>query len=82
MHHGTRSITWQGQSFQFEGLRLAPSKSSPPLWAVYRRGEFIGTMPSPAEVTTKEFEVRGMQWLAELLGRQGALVADGVARDK
>jgi hypothetical protein len=38
------------------------------LWAVSRGGEFIGTMPCPPEVTTKDFDIRGMHWLAELLG--------------
>lgn len=38
------------------------------VWAVSRGGEFIGTMPCSPEVTTKEFEVRGLSWLGELLG--------------
>jgi hypothetical protein len=39
-----------------------------PLWAVSRSGEFIGTMACPPEVTTKDFDVRGLRWLGELLG--------------
>jgi hypothetical protein len=35
---------------------------------VSRGGEFIGTMPCSPEVTTKDFDVRGLHWLAELLG--------------
>jgi hypothetical protein len=34
---------------------------------VWRRGGFIGTMPA-FEETTKEFNVRCVRWLAELLG--------------
>ena len=54
MRHHQRSITWQGQAFQFQRLQSDPSKKdSPlndsPLWAVYRRGEFIGTMRAPAK---------------------------------
>jgi hypothetical protein len=75
MRHDTRSITWQGQSFRFQSLKLAPSKSSPSLWAVFRRGEFIGTMPSPAEVTTEDFDVRSVRWLGELLGSESSHVA-------
>jgi hypothetical protein len=73
MRHHQRSITWQGQAFQFQQLRSDASKNdSPqndsPLWAVYRRGEFIGTMLCSAEVTTKDFDVRSLRWLGELLG--------------
>ena len=67
MRHQNRSITWQGQAFQFQRLKSAPTKSEQPLWAVYRRGEFIGTMPC-SEVTTKDFDVRSQRWLGELLG--------------
>jgi hypothetical protein len=63
-----RSITWQGQAFQFERLQPKASRNDSPLWAVYRRGEFIGTMPCSAEVTTKDFDVRSVRWLGELLG--------------
>jgi hypothetical protein len=37
-------------------------------WAVARAGEFIGTMPCAVNITTGEFEVRGIRWLSELLG--------------
>lgn len=36
-------------------------------WAVSRPGEFIGTMHCPPEITTREFDIHGTQWLAELL---------------
>ena len=68
MRYQHRSITWQGQAFQFQRLSSAPSKSDQPLWAVYRRGEFIGTMSCSSQVTTKDFDVRSVRWLGELLG--------------
>jgi hypothetical protein len=76
MRHHQRSITWQGQAFQFRRLQSESSRSdSPlndsPLWAVYRRGEFIGTMRCSVEVTTKDFDVRSLRWLGELLGGAG-----------
>jgi hypothetical protein len=40
------------------------------LWAVLRGTEFIGTMECSTEVTTKDFEVRGLRWLSELLGKR------------
>jgi hypothetical protein len=81
MRHHQRSITWQGQAFQFQRLQSDASKDDPPhhdaspndspLWAVYRRGEFIGTMLCSGEVTTKDFDVRSLRWLGELLGGSG-----------
>jgi hypothetical protein len=37
-------------------------------WAVARAGQFIGTMPCAVNITTGEFDVRGIRWLSELLG--------------
>jgi hypothetical protein len=76
MRHLQRSVTWQGQAFQFQRLQSDPSKNAPPLndsplWAVYRRGEFIGTMRCSGEVTTQDFDVRSLRWLGELLGGSG-----------
>jgi len=76
MRHLQRSVTWQGQAFQFQRLQSDPSKNASPLndsplWAVYRRGEFIGTMRCSGEVTTKDFDVRSLRWLGELLGGSG-----------
>jgi hypothetical protein len=68
MRHHPRSINWQGQAFQFQRLDAEPSNNDSPLWAVYRRGEFIGTMMCSGEVTTKDFDVRSHRWLGELLG--------------
>jgi hypothetical protein len=68
MRHHQRSIIWQGQAFQFQRLGAVPSKYDPPLWAVYRSGEFIGTMACSGEVTTKDFDVRGQRWLGDLIG--------------
>jgi hypothetical protein len=71
MRHHQRSITWQGQAFRFQRLQPEPSTNDSPLWAVYRRGEFIGTMLCSGEVTTKDFDVRSLRWLGELLGASG-----------
>ena len=66
MRSRTRSLTWRGQVFRFQYLR-SDTSSDTELWAVSRHGEFIGTMPCSTEVTTKDFDVRGSRWLAELL---------------
>jgi hypothetical protein len=59
-------LIWQGQAFRFERIT---SRTQPPpecVWAVHRRGEFIGTMNCSTEVTTREFDRRCTQWLGEL----------------
>jgi hypothetical protein len=68
MRYRTRSVTWHGEAFQFQQLPSEPT-GDPPLWAVRRHGEFIGTMPCSSQVTTKDFDLRCLRWLGELLGR-------------
>jgi hypothetical protein len=70
MHHLSRSITWQDEAFHFERLQPRASASDTPLWAVSRGGEFIGTMSCSPEVTTRDFDVRCLRWLSELLGNR------------
>jgi hypothetical protein len=38
------------------------------VWAVSRRGEFIGTMPYLAEETLAALHERSVEWLDDLLG--------------
>jgi hypothetical protein len=73
MRARSRSLIWRGQTFRFQYLASAAvPKTESALWAVSRGGEFIGTMPCSPEVTTKDFDVRGVHWLAELLGNTRA----------
>jgi hypothetical protein len=65
--YSSRSITWHDQTFHFQ--RLDASSSDTQLWAVSRRGEFIGTMPCPPEVSTKDFDLRGLRWVGDLMGQ-------------
>jgi hypothetical protein len=69
MHSRTHSVTWQGQTFRFECLPAKGGTGDLPQWAVSREREFIGTMSCSLEVTTKDFDVRCLRWLAELLHR-------------
>ena len=66
MRHKTRTIRCRGELFQFE--RLPTDEVGDFVWAVTRRGEFIGTMPADPRETTKEFDTRSAHWIAELLG--------------
>jgi hypothetical protein len=64
---GRRFVDWQGRRYNAQLLRSPSSATSvPPLWAVSRGGEFIGTMESRSEETTKEFEIRCVTWLRDL----------------
>jgi hypothetical protein len=69
MRQSRHLVEWQGELYTAEPLKTLTRVSSlPPVWAVSRRGEFIGTLPDRPEETTKEFEVRCAKWLQELLG--------------
>ncbi len=73
MRQGPRTVRWRDREFCFEPFRGRDSWSeTSPVWAVSRHGEFIGTMPSAPEETTKEFELRSIRWLADLLPLGGA----------
>lgn len=69
MRYRARSIQWAGHSFRFERLDH-PEQGVELTWAVSRRGEFIGTLRCPGEITTNEFDVRCQHWLTQLLTPQ------------
>ena len=64
MRHKTRTIPWQGDLFYFQRMTDETGENA---WAVSRRGEFIGTMPDVPHETTKDFDVRSLDWVADLL---------------
>jgi hypothetical protein len=67
MGSGRRSVEWQGERYNAQPLKsLSRGTSLPPLWALSRGGEFIGTMPSRSDETTEEFEIRCLAWLRDL----------------
>lgn len=68
MRYRRRSVSYAGQPFNFERIETGESGKNRLIWAVSRRGEFIGTLTSPQEITTKDFDLRCIRWLAELLG--------------
>jgi hypothetical protein len=70
MRSNHRSITWHGQAYQFQTLPKQAPTGEIPLWAVSRRGEFIGIM-SCGEMTTEDFDIRSLHWLDQLLGSSG-----------
>jgi hypothetical protein len=61
-------VEWRSEPYTIEPLKsLSRVTSLPPIWAVSRRGEFIGTLAYRLDETTKEFEVRCLSWLQDLL---------------
>jgi hypothetical protein len=66
MRYKVRTIRHHGELFHFE--RLPADEIGDFVWAVTRRGEFIGTMPAVPRETTKEFDLRSASWVSELLG--------------
>ena len=68
MRSRRRSVKFAGQPFSFERVEKWGLSENGVVWAVSRGGEFIGTLTSPKEISTKEFDLRCTQWLAELLG--------------
>lgn len=71
MKSSRRSVRFAGQPYSFERVEGWAPDEHAVMWAVSRQGEFIGTWTSPKEISTKEFDVRCMQWLSELLGGSG-----------
>lgn len=62
-------VEWQGERYTIETLKsLSRVTVSSPTWAVFRRGEFIGTLPYRPKETPLEFESRCISWLRDLLG--------------
>ena len=67
MRHRMRCVTWQGRSFRFQRMGAGRPDDTHE-WSVSNGLEFIGTMSCGDEVTTREFELRCLRWLAELMG--------------
>jgi hypothetical protein len=68
MRDGPRTIRWQDHEFHFESFKARDALGDQStMWAVWWHSEFIGTMPKASEETTKEFELRCIGWLADLI---------------
>jgi hypothetical protein len=62
------TVEWQGNTYTIEPLKSVSRVTAlSPTWAVFRRGEFIGTLPYRSNETTMEFESRCTSWLRDLL---------------
>jgi hypothetical protein len=62
-------VEWYGEHFGLQLLKgNSPLQYLPPVWAVSRGGEFIGTLPFRPDETAEELEIRCTGWLRDLLG--------------
>jgi hypothetical protein len=61
-------VEWHGEHYTIEPLRsLSRVTSLSPLWAVFRRGEFIGTLSYLPDEPLEDLTVRCHSWLEALL---------------
>jgi hypothetical protein len=63
-------VEWHGERYTVEPLpslsTVTPAYAD--VWAVSRRGEFIGTISSDLQETEEEFKHRCARWMADLVG--------------
>lgn len=68
MRSARHFVEWQGERYTVELLRsFSPVTMLSPVWAAFRRGEFIGTLPYRSDETARELETRCIAWLRDLL---------------
>jgi hypothetical protein len=61
-------VEWQGESYTIEPLRsISRVTMLSPLWAVFHRGEFIGTVSYRQDESLNELRSRCVSWLQDLL---------------
>ena len=63
-------VEWHGERYTVELLIGSSPVTSPfpKVWAVSRRGEFIGTIPCEPQEADEQFEQRCARWMADLIG--------------
>lgn len=68
-------VEWHGEHYTVEPLKSMHRVTSlPPVLAVSRRGEFIGTLPYRADETPEDLEIRCVSWLRDLFEALGPYV--------
>jgi hypothetical protein len=68
MRSARHLVEWHGERYTVEPLRSRSRVTSlSPVWAVSRRGEFIGTLAYKPDETPEELKARCIKWLRDLL---------------
>lgn len=65
MRHSGRWLTYRTTLYHFEPFGAAPGGRTP-LWAVFRRGQMVGTMAFREREPESQFIARAMRWLDDL----------------
>jgi hypothetical protein len=61
-------VEWHGERYTIEPLKsISRVTSLSPMWAVFRRGEFVGTLSYRQDEPEKELKARCAGWLQELM---------------
>jgi hypothetical protein len=61
-------VEWQGERYTIQQLKSASRVTSlSPVWAVFHRGEFIGTLAYRSNEASEALEDRCLSWLQDLL---------------
>ena len=67
MRHSGRWLTYRGTLYHFEPFGAAPGGRAQ-LWAVFRRGQMVGTMVFREREPESQFIARAMRWLDDVAG--------------
>lgn len=69
----TRTVTWRERTYSFRRLETAGARGGAIAeeWAVSRGGEFIGMLQCAPDLSERDFGLRCLQWLTDLLGLRG-----------
>jgi hypothetical protein len=68
MRSARHVVEWHGEHYTVEPLKsISRVTSLSPIWAVYRGGEFIGTLPYRQDEPVSELKARCTGWLEDLL---------------
>jgi hypothetical protein len=69
MHVTCHFVEWQGERYTIQQLKSVSRVTSlSPVWAVFHRGEFIGTLAYQSNEASEALEGRCISWLRDLLG--------------
>ena len=67
MRHSGRWLTYRTTLYHFEPFGAAPG-GGPTQWAVFRRGQVVGTMAFREREPESQFIGRAMRWLDDFAG--------------
>ena len=67
MRHSGRWLTYRSELYHFEPFGAVPGGRAQ-LWAVFRRGQMVGTMATREREPEPQFIARATRWLDDVAG--------------